>query len=235
VLGDKALSVAAISESYPQHERDEAEDFVNSLGLNYITVNTTELDNPEYRKNAPNRCFYCKEELVTHLNRIKEERGYNAIAIGTNYDDLGDYRPGQQAAKQAGTVFPLVEAEMTKDDIRELSKKLNIPTWDKPSFACLSSRFPYGEEISKEKLEMVDKAESVIRQFNFGQFRVRHHKDMARIEVLPDEMEKVLLNRDSIVQQLKDIGYTYVSLDLVGYRTGSMNEVLVQIEPTPAH
>jgi len=155
LLGDKALSVAAISESYPQHERAEAEDFVKSLGLNYITVETSELDNPEYRKNAPNRCFFCKEELVTHLNRVKEKHGFAAIAIGTNFDDLGDYRPGQQAAKEGGSRFPMVEAELTKDDIRELSKRLDIPTWNKPSFACLSSRFPYGEEISKEKLETV--------------------------------------------------------------------------------
>jgi len=231
VLGDRALSVAAISESYPQHERDEAEAFVKELGLNYRTVHTSELDNPEYRKNASNRCYFCKEELITHLNKVKAETGFQSVAIGTNFDDLGDYRPGQEAAKKGGACFPMVEAELTKDDIRYLSKKLNIPSWDKPSFACLSSRFPYGEEISKEKLEMVDKAEAIVRQFGFGQFRVRHHKDMARIEVLPDEMQKVLENREQLVQQLKDLGYTYVSMDLMGYRTGSMNEALFQIQP----
>lgn len=229
VLGERALSVAAISESYPEHERVEAEEFARSLGLNFETVHTLELENPDYRKNAPNRCYYCKQELVTHLGQMARMRGFRHTAIGTNFDDLGDYRPGQEAAREGGTRFPLVEAEITKEDIRILSRRLGIPTWDKPSFACLSSRFPYGEEITREKLEMVDKAETVLRRLGFGQFRVRHHKDLARIEVLPENMELALRHREEIVRQFKQIGYTYVAMDLLGYRTGSMNEVLHQI------
>ena len=229
ILGDKALSVAALSESYPRHEREEAERFARDLGLNYTTIFTSELDNPEYRKNAPNRCFYCKQELVIHLKRIARERGFNAVAIGTNYDDLGDYRPGQQAAREEGALAPLAEAGLTKEDIRQLSARLGIPTWNKPSFACLSSRFPYGEEITREKLEMVDKAEEVLREYRFTQFRVRHHANLARIEVLPEEMLKLVENREEITRRLRKIGYNYVAMDLLGYRTGSLNEVLHQI------
>ena len=167
---------------------------------------------------------------MKHLNRIAQERGIKTIAIGANVDDLGDYRPGQQAAKEAGARFPLIEADITKDDIRKLSKQLGIPTYDKPSFACLSSRFPYGEEITEEKLAMVERAESVLREFKFKQYRVRHHQNLARLEVLPDEMDFLMTNRETITAKLRDIGYDYVALDLIGYRTGSMNEVLHQID-----
>ncbi|MBN2327623.1 MAG: ATP-dependent sacrificial sulfur transferase LarE [Candidatus Omnitrophica bacterium] len=229
-LGDKALCVAALSESYPRHEREEAAEFARRLGLHFITINTFELDNPDYRKNAPDRCYHCKKEILSQLQRIARERGFQTIALGTNFDDLGDYRPGQQAASESGARSPMVEAELTKDDIRTLSKRLNLPTWDKPSFACLSSRFPYGEEISKEKLEMVDRAEQVLREHHFRQFRVRHHDNLARIEVPSDEMQKLLDHREEIVERLRTIGYRYVSMDLTGYRTGSMNEALHQIE-----
>ncbi len=232
-LGEKALAVAAISESFPQHERAEAEAFANGLGLNYTTVTTHELQNPEFRKNESDRCYHCKQELVSHLFRIAKERGFNTVAIGTNLDDLGDHRPGQQAAKEAGARSPLIEAELTKDDIRQLSKRLNVPTHNKPSFACLSSRVPYGEEITGEKLEMVEKAEAVLREFRFTQFRVRHHQNLARIEVLPDEMQNLFDHREAIIERFLTIGYTYVSMDLTGYRTGSMNEILYQIE-TPS-
>ncbi len=230
VLGEKALSVAAISESFSEHERQEAEKLAQDLGLNYTTVETSELENPEYRKNESNRCFYCKQELFVHLKQIAEQKGYTEILVGTNKDDLGDYRPGQQAAQLAGVRSPMVEADMSKDDIRLLSKEMNIPTWDKPAFACLSSRFPYGEEITKEKLTMVEKAESVLRELGFRQFRVRHHTHLARIEVPPEDMKKLVQHGKEVHERMKEIGYAYVAMDLKGYRSGSMNETLVQID-----
>lgn len=231
VLGNQALSVSAISESYPKAEQEEAEEIARELGLNYIAVHTSETENPEYLKNAPNRCYYCKDELMTHLVKIQQERNITAIAIGTVTDDLGDYRPGQSAAKKAGCRFPLVEAGLTKDEVRELSKELNLKTWDKPAFACLSSRFPYGEEITIEKLAMVEQAEDIIRSYGFQQFRVRHHNNLARIEILPDDFGKLLDVREIIYQRFKELGYAYISMDLLGFRSGSMNETLVQIEP----
>jgi pyridinium-3,5-biscarboxylic acid mononucleotide sulfurtransferase len=230
VLGDKALSVAAISDSYPRHEREEAAVFAQNLGLHFETVHTAELDNPDYQRNGPDRCYHCKRDLIGSLKRIAGERGFKAVALGTNLDDLGDYRPGQKAAQEGGARCPLLEAEMTKGDIRVLSQRMNVPTWNKPSFACLSSRLPYGEEITREKLEMVDRAEQVLRGYHFRQFRVRHHNNLARIEVPPDEMHRLLDLREEIAPRMKEIGYNYVSMDLVGYRTGSMNEVLHQIE-----
>ncbi len=233
VLGDRALSVAAISPSYPKHEHDEAKQFAIDLGLNFDTVSTTEMDNPDYRKNAPDRCYHCKKELIVLLKNLARERGFNVVALGANFDDLGDYRPGQKAAKEEGVRNPMMELKITKDDIRALSKILNIPTWDKPSFACLSSRIPYGIEITPEKLSMVDKAEQIMREYNFGQFRVRHHNDVARIELLPEDMAKLLHLREEIAQRLKDIGYAYIAMDLLGYRTGSMNEVLYKLDSPP--
>lgn len=231
VLGERALSVSAISESYAAEERAEGQQFARDLGLNYIEVDTRELDNPEYRANNSNRCYFCKQELMTHLKQVAEREGIGVIALGTVTDDLGDYRPGQAAARELGARFPLLEADLSKDDVRVLSKQLNIPTWNKPAFACLSSRFPYGEEITAEKLKMVERAEGVLREFGFRQFRVRHHNNLARIEVAPNEMETLFREREPIAMQFREIGYAYVSMDLMGYRTGSMNEVLVQIEP----
>lgn len=231
VLGERALSVSAISESYAAEERADGQDFAGSLGLNYHEVNTYEIENPEYRANASNRCYFCKQELMIHLRRVADEHDIQAIALGAVTDDLGDYRPGQAAAREHGACFPLIDADLSKDDVRILSKMLEIPTWDKPAFACLSSRFPYGEEITREKLAMVEQAERVLRENGFRQFRVRHHDTLARIEVAPDEMEALFHTRETIAARLKDIGYTYVAMDMMGYRTGSMNEVLVQIEP----
>ena len=230
VLGDQALSVSAISESYPLYEQEEARQFAGELGLHWLTIRTSEIDNPEYRKNNSNRCFFCKEELVTHLERIRKERGFKTIAIGAITDDLGDWRPGQAAARQGGARFPLIEADLGKEEIRRLSQEMNLPIWNKPSFACLASRFPYGEEITREKLELVERAESVLREAGFRQFRVRHHNNLARIEVLPEEMGRLLELREELARRMKEIGYPYVTMDLVGYRSGSMNEILVQIE-----
>lgn len=231
VLSDRALSVSAISESYAAEERADGQEFARSLGLNYLEVHTYELENPEYRANASNRCYFCKQELMTHLRKIAEEHNITSVALGAVTDDLGDYRPGQSAAREQGACFPLIDADLSKDDIRYLSKMLDIPTWDKPAFACLSSRFPYGEEITREKLDMVEQAERVLRETGFRQFRVRHHNNLARIEVAPNEMESLFAQREPIAARLKEIGYTYVAMDMMGYRTGSMNEVLVQIEP----
>lgn len=228
-LGGKALCAIAISESYPEHERRDAENFANDLGLNIVTVNTSEIDNPEYQKNDSMRCYHCKKEMISHLRHVAKQQNIQTIAIGTNYDDLGDFRPGQRAAKEENVRSPLVEAEMTKEDIRALSKEMGIPTWNKPSFACLSSRVAYGESISREKLEKIDKAEAALREYGFTQFRVRHHDSLARIEVLADEMELLLKNRVAIAEKLRSLGYTHVSMDLLGYRTGSMNEALHQI------
>lgn len=230
VLGEKALSVSAISESYPKAEQEEAKEIAHELGLNYVAVQTSETDNPDYLKNAPNRCYFCKDELMAHLVQIQNERNIAAIAIGSVTDDLGDYRPGQNAAKNAGCRFPLIEAGMTKDDVRELSKEMNLKTWNKPAFACLASRFPYGEEITKEKLAMVEQAEDIIRSYGFQQFRVRHHNNLARIEILPDDFGKLLEVREIIYHRFKELGYAYIAMDLLGFRSGSMNETLVQIE-----
>mgnify|MGYP000925130242 CR=1 FL=1 len=230
LLGDRALSVAAISESYPQHEQFEAAAFAQDLGLHFLTIQTSELDNPDYLKNAPDRCYHCKHELIAQLREVAIERGINAVVVGTNYDDLGDYRPGQQAVKEAGVRSPLVQAEMTKEDIRLLSRRLGIPTRDKPSVAGLSSRFPYGEASTREKLDMVDRAEQILREHHFRQFRVRHHDKLARIEVSPQDMQNLLSIREEITQKFRTIGYQYIAMDLIGYRTGSMNEVLHRIE-----
>lgn len=227
VLGDKALCVTAVSESYPEHERLEAEQFADQLGLRCITVKTKEMDDENYRKNDARRCYYCKKAMISDLKRIAREQGCKSIIIGTNYDDLGDYRPGQQAAKEEGIRSPLMEVQMTKEDIRVLSKEMGIPTWNKPSFACLSSRIPYGQQISSEVLSKIDRAEAVLRAKGFKQFRVRHHETIARIEILPGDMEKLLLERLDIYEQLRRLGYSHVTMDLLGYRTGSMNEIIL--------
>ncbi|MDP8245064.1 MAG: ATP-dependent sacrificial sulfur transferase LarE [Candidatus Hinthialibacter antarcticus] len=233
VLGERALSVAAISESFSEHEHQEAKQFALDMGLNYLEVNTNELDNPEYRKNESNRCYYCKQEMIHHLAALAKERDIDHILIGTIVDDLDDHRPGQQAAKEAGVRAPLAEAGLSKDDVRVLSERLGVPTWDKPSFACMSSRIPYGEEVTREKLEQIDRAESVLRDFGFQQYRVRHHNQLARIEVPAEDMQRVLSNREELYRLIKAAGFTFVSLDLIGFRSGSMNETLHHIK-TPA-
>ncbi len=233
VLGERALSVAAISESFSEHEHQEAKQFALDLGLNYLEVKTKELDNPDYRKNEPNRCYYCKQEMVHHLKALAEGHKIDHILIGTIIDDLDDHRPGQMAANESGVRAPLAEAGLTKDDVRALSERLGVPTWDKPSFACMSSRIPYGEEVTREKLEQIDQAEAVMRDLGFQQYRVRHHNQLARIEVPVEDMQRVLINRDELYRRIKETGFTFVSLDLTGFRSGSMNETLHHIK-TPA-
>ena len=228
VLGNKALCVTAISPSYPEFQKKETTSFVQQFGLNHLEIESEELDNPAYRENAPNRCYFCKTELFTKLEGLAVARNYRVVIDGTNHDDLGDYRPGRSAAKEHRVRSPLLEAEMTKLNIRELSRRAGLPTWDKPALPCLSSRFPYGTSISAEKLSIVDRGETILRNFGFRIFRVRYHEELVRLEFAPEELPKALnLTMASIlVTQFKALGFKYVTIDLEGYRSGSLNEVL---------
>jgi uncharacterized protein len=228
VLKDNVIAVTATSSTYPERELKEAKSYAESFGVKHIIIVSEELDIEGFSKNPIDRCYYCKKELFTKIGKVAKEHNVKYILDGSNFDDIGDYRPGMKAAKELNVVSPLKQAELTKKDIRELSKRLNIPTWNKPAFACLSSRFPYGHEITEPKLKMVEEAEQFLLDMGFRQVRVRHHGDIARIEVSPEEREKFFsLNiMDTIGLKLKDIGFTYVALDLLGYRTGSMNEVI---------
>jgi uncharacterized protein len=228
VLGERALCVSAISGTYADWERKEAEEFARSLHLRYMTIHTLELSNGKFTGNPPDRCYHCKKELVLRLGRVAKDNGLSAIVFGTNTDDLGDFRPGIRAASEEGVRSPLVEAGLGKEEIRALSRRMGLPSWDKPPFACLASRIPSGEEITAEKLGMIEKAEEVLRGLGFKQYRVRHHGSVARVEVLDSDIPSVLEARREIVVSLKSLGFTYVSLDLAGYRMGSMNEILRQ-------
>jgi len=228
VLGKNALCVTAISPSYPEFQKKETARFVEQYGLNHLEIESEELDNPAYRENAPNRCYFCKSELFTKLEALAVARNCHAVIDGTNHDDLGDYRPGRSAAKEHQVRSPLLEAQMTKLDIRELSRKAGLPTWDKPALPCLSSRFPYGISISAEKLSIVDKGETVLRDFGFRIFRVRFHEELVRLEFSPEELPKALnvTMAAILVARFKALGFKYVTIDLEGYRSGSLNEVL---------
>lgn len=226
VLGDRALAVIALSESYPKRERDDALALAAAIGVPVLTVEARELEDENYASNPTNRCYYCKAELFTHLARVAEERGIHWIAYGANHDDLGDYRPGQTAAQEFGARAPLLEVGMTKAEIRHLSKALGLATWDKPALACLSSRFPYGTRITAELLARLDAAEDFLRyDLGFRQVRVRHHDSIARLEVDPAEMNRLLDPnlRGQISEHLKALGYTYVAVELGGYKSGSLN------------
>lgn len=233
VLGKNALAVIGRSETYPTREFEEAIQLANSFGSRYRVVNTEETDNLKFKENPPDRCYFCKTELFGKLNAIAEEEGIHWIADGTIVDDLGDFRPGMRAKSEQHVRSPLLEAGYTKTDVRMLSKELGIPTWDKPSFACLSSRFPYGHGITKENLMKVDAAETFMRDLGFRFFRVRHHDDRtARLEIGAQEFDRLLdaALREKIVSHFKSLGFAYVTLDLQGYRSGSMNEVLTESE-----
>ncbi|HZR27065.1 MAG TPA: ATP-dependent sacrificial sulfur transferase LarE [Vicinamibacterales bacterium] len=228
ILGDRAIAVTADSASYPERHRQIAIQVAREFGLRHEIIHTAELDRPEYRANPANRCYYCKHELYTHLSRIAGERGA-VVVDGSNADDRGDYRPGRQAAREFGVRSPLDEANLTKQEIRDLSRAAGLPTWDEPASACLSSRIPYHHEVTDEKLRSIEQAEQSLRALGFRVFRVRHHDDVARIEIARDEMMRALEPQTSaaIVRELKAAGYKYVSLDLQGYRTGSLNEGLL--------
>jgi len=227
-LGERAVLVTADSETYPASELDEARRLGALLDMRHLVVRTEELQNPEYARNPVNRCFFCKEELFTRLAPIAEREGCRALVYGANMDDLGDHRPGMQAARERGVRAPLIEAELWKEEIRTLSRELGLPTWDKPSFACLSSRFQYGDRITAEKLRQVDAAEAFVRSLGFRQFRVRHHDRLARIEVSHDEIARLWEDgrREAIVKRLRELGYVYVAVDLAGFQSGSANLLL---------
>ena len=227
-LGSRAVLVTADSETYPAGEMEEARRLAGLIGLRHLIVRTDELANPEYAKNGANRCFFCKEELFTHLAPIAEREGCRALVYGANVDDLGDHRPGMQSAKQRGVRAPMIEAGLTKQEIRDLSRALGLPTWDKPSFACLSSRFQYGDRITADKLRQVDAAEAFLKALGFRQFRVRHHDRLARLEIGRDEMARLWEDgrHDNIVARLRELGYVYVTVDLAGFQSGSANLLL---------
>ncbi len=229
VLGREALAVIGTSETYPSREFEEAVRIAIEIGARYETVATEETDNLKFRENPPDRCYFCKVELFSKLHEIARERAIPWIADGTITDDLGDFRPGLAAKKEQNVRSPLVEAGFSKAEVRALSRELGLPTWEKGSFACLSSRFPYGTAITREALHRVDAAENHIRDLGFRAYRVRYHDERtARIEVGPEELPRLLDEpvRAGIVARLKELGFTYVTVDLQGYRTGSMNEVL---------
>jgi len=232
VLANRVLAVTARSATYPEREIVSARKTAQQLGVRYRLIDSEELSLPEFRNNPLDRCFYCKRELFSRLRNIAQEEGVPWIADGSNVDDDRDFRPGSRAVQEMGIRSPLKEAGLTKEEIRKLSADMGLPTWDKPSFACLASRFPYGEEINPEKLKMVEKAEEYLLNHGFRQIRVRHHQNIARIEVEEEEMEKFYNTsiRQQVVKALKEIGYTYITLDLEGYRSGSMNEVLREIK-----
>ena len=230
--GENVIAVTASSCSFPERELKEAKEFCEKNGVRHIVCKSEELDIDGFRQNPKNRCYLCKHELFEKIWEIARQNGMNAVAEGSKMYDNGDYRPGLIAVRELGVSSPLRQAELYKEEIRELSKEMGLPTWDKQSFACLSSRFVYGETISEKKLGMVDKAEQLLLDMGFHQVRVRIHGNIARIEVLPDEITKIVEedNRTKIANQLKSYGFDYVTLDLLGYRTGSMNETLDEKE-----
>ncbi|MCI7274831.1 MAG: ATP-dependent sacrificial sulfur transferase LarE [Cuneatibacter sp.] len=228
VLGDQVIAVTAASCSFPVRELKEAKAYCEKNGIRHVVCQSEELDIDGFRQNPKNRCYLCKHELFEKIGAIAAENHLAAVVEGSNMDDNGDYRPGLVAVKELGVKSPLRHAELTKADIRELSKRLGLETWDKQSFACLSSRFVYGETINEEKLGMVDKAEQLLLDLGFRQVRVRIHNKIARIELLPEEFPKLMETetREMVAKKFKEFGFTYVTLDLQGYRTGSMNETL---------
>jgi uncharacterized protein len=227
-LGDQALGVVADSESLPREELQEALELARNLGVRVLTVRTREMDREEYRANRADRCYHCKTELFDHLIPLAREQGLAHVVYGANIDDLRDVRPGAKAARERSIRAPLVEAGLTKQEIRELSREMGLPTWDKPSLACLSSRIPYGTPVTVEALRRIEAAEAALQGMGFRQLRVRHHDTVARVELGQDEIARLLdpVIRERVVAELKRLGYTYVTLDLAGYRTGSMNEAL---------
>lgn len=228
VLGDRALSVTADSPSYPARHRELALRIARDFSLRHEFIPTAEMDSPAYTANAPDRCYHCKQELFGRLTALARARGFAAVVDGNNADDRGDYRPGREAAREHGVRSPLDEVGLTKAEIRQISRRLALPTWNEPASACLSSRIPYGTEVTVERLRSIERAEDVLRALGFLTCRVRHHGDVARIELGAEDMARAVADdvRAALVRDLKAIGYRYVSLDLQGYRTGSLNEVL---------
>ena len=226
VLKGHVIAVTAMSSTYPEREFKEAAEFPRGAGIEHIVIESEELEIEGFTDNPPNRCYLCKYELFSKIKEVAEKNNIQFIAEGSNVDDLGDYRPGMQAIKELGIISPLKDAGLDKDEIRILSKQMGLPTWDKPAFACLASRFPYGEKITKVKLDRLATAEFEVRKLGFTQFRIRSHENLARLEFIKDEMDKAWRLRENLTEICKKSGFNYVSIDLIGYRTGSMNETL---------
>ncbi len=226
VLPGRVMAVTASSEIYPQHEITAAGRLAQEIGLSHMIIYTEELANMKFTENPAERCYFCKKELFVRLLQISKKHSLPQLLDGTNYDDCLDHRPGTQAAKELGIKSPLVEAKLTKENIRELSREMGIPTWDKPALPCLATRFPYGEEITREKLAMVKEAEEYLGALGLGTLRVRHHGNLARIETDPNSFQIIMGAADEVAKKLRQIGYSYVTLDLQGFRSGSLNEVL---------
>ncbi|MGH9785943.1 MAG: ATP-dependent sacrificial sulfur transferase LarE [Terriglobia bacterium] len=228
VLGEKMLAVLADSPSLAEFQKRDAIRFARDYGIPLEVIRTQEFENADYTKNAPDRCFHCKDELFGKLAEMARERGFASLIYGVNADDTSDFRPGHRAAAQYGVRSPLLEAGLTKAEIRELAREAGLPVWDRPASACLSSRIPYGTPVTIQNLKQVEDGEDALRKLGFRQFRVRHHGDLVRIEIAPDEMPKALDPRmaQRFTEIFKKLGYKYVTLDLEGYRTGSLNEVL---------
>ncbi|NOY12952.1 MAG: ATP-dependent sacrificial sulfur transferase LarE [Deltaproteobacteria bacterium] len=233
VLGpEKVLALTATSPTYPQFEFEQSQKLAREIGVEQLVIESNELEIPGFAENSPQRCYHCKHELFSRCLQQAEEFGYQTVLDGSNLDDLNDYRPGRDAIKQLRVSSPLLDAGLGKADIRQLSKQLGLPTWDKQPFACLSSRFPYGTRITVARLQQVDRCESWLREQGFSSYRVRYHQQLARIEVAPAEISRLLDDelRQQLVDEFKHAGFAYVTLDLQGYRTGSMNETLPETD-----
>jgi uncharacterized protein len=233
LLGDRAVAVTALSPSVPQSEAADAADLAGLIGIRHLTIETREMDSADFVNNTPDRCYYCKDELFGRLRSLAEGMGFAYVLDGSNCDDEGDYRPGRRAAARHGVRSPLLEAGLSKDDIRTLSRERGLPTWDKPAMACLASRLPYGTPITEDALKQVEAAEAFLRSLGIRQLRVRHHGDVARIEVDRAGRDALLReeNRQAVVERLRSLGYLYVTVDLAGFRSGSLNEGLGRAAP----
>jgi uncharacterized protein len=232
-LGGRALCVTGESASLSQHQREETPQLVRQFGLRHEIIQTEELSDPRYQANASNRCYFCKTELYGKLAPLAEERGIEFVVDGSTTDDLGDYRPGRAAASERGVRSPLIEVGMSKSEVRELSRRAGLPTWDKPASPCLSSRIAYGTPVTIERLKTVDTGEDIMRRHGFREFRVRHHEHLVRLEIAPEELDQALKREvvDELAREFRALGFRYVTLDLHGYRTGAMNEGLGRQEP----
>jgi uncharacterized protein len=232
VLGERMLAVTALSASYSERDRREAEACVARFQLPHEFIETDELSNPAYRANNPDRCYFCKDELFDKLDELAVRRGFAAVAYGVNVDDQGDWRPGQRAASKHRVLAPLLDAGLTKADIRELARRADVPVWNRPASACLSSRIAYGLEVTPERLKIVEQGEEALRELGFRQFRVRHHDTLVRIEIAPEELPRALTAEMAVkfVAIFKALGFNFVTLDLEGYRSGSLNTHLIQID-----
>jgi len=227
-LGAHALCITGDSASVPQYQRAESDRLAEQFGFRREVVSTKELDDPQYQANAPNRCYFCKSELYDTIVPLARERGIDFILDGSTVDDLGDYRPGRAAASERGVRSPLIEAGLCKREVRELSRRAGLPTWDKPASPCLSSRIAYGTTVTIQRLTTVDRGEEIMRELGFREFRVRHHDNLVRLEVAPSELDRALRREivDELARRFRELGFKFVTLDLHGYRSGAMNEVL---------